>query len=71
MRAICKLCNDSCSYLKRGTEGDCVDLQVTNIGYKEAVEKAAKWIESNIEQLIFDDMSMEEILTKFKQSMEL
>lgn len=42
MRAICEVCNhkEGCSYLKRGKEGDCIDVQTSDYGYEEAVEKA-------------------------------
>lgn len=71
MRAICKVCQDkdSCSYLKRGRENDCIDVQTSDYGYEEAVEKAAEWIAINAEQCIFDDMPIDEILTEFKKAM--
>lgn len=44
MRAICKVCKEknNCSYLKRNKEGECIDVQTSDYGYQEAIEKACK-----------------------------
>lgn len=62
MRAICKVCkdNDTCSYLKRGKESDCIDVQTSDYGYEEAVNKSAEWMKNHnageevIEQYVKD-----------------
>lgn len=50
MRAICKVCKDkdTCSYIKQGREGDCIDVQTSDYGYDEAVKKAVKWFEKHM-----------------------
>lgn len=55
MRAICKVCKDkdSCSYLKRSRESDCIDVQTSDYGYEEAVEKAVEWLKENARNYIF------------------
>lgn len=42
MRAICKVCKgkDNCFYIKNGKTSDCIDVQTSDYGYEEAVEKA-------------------------------
>lgn len=44
MRAICKVCKDkdTCSYIKQGKTSDCIDVQTSDYGYEEAVEKAKR-----------------------------
>lgn len=74
MRAICKVCKDkdSCSYIKCGREGDCIDVQTSDYGYEEAVEKAVEWLENafngdNIEGC----KDSKQLIEEFKKEMEL
>lgn len=52
MRAICKVCGikDDCPYIKRRREGDCIDVQTSDYGYEEAVEKACK-LQGNVRNI--------------------
>ena len=44
MRKICEVCKDkdSCSYIKQGKVGDCIDVQTSDYGYDEALEDGMK-----------------------------
>lgn len=57
MRAICKLCKykDSCSYLKRGKESGCIDVQTSDYGYEEAIENATEWLKRELANPMPDD----------------
>lgn len=72
MRSICKVCKDkdSCSYLKRGRESECIDVQTSDYGYDEAVEKAAKWL---TERTMFGvhPCGGAQLVMEFKKEMEL
>lgn len=81
MRAICNVCKDkdTCSYIKNSKEGDCIDVQTSDYGYEEAVEKACKWLCEHVSVFgeaesdgwnatyIYD---VEMLLKQFKQAME-
>ena len=74
MRAICKVCKDnaSCSYLKRGRENDCIDVQTSDYGYEEAVEKAAEWIETALNGDNIDGCKdSKQLIEDFKKAMEV
>lgn len=44
MRAICQVCKDKdkCSYLANNRTRDCIDIQTSDYGYDEAVDKACE-----------------------------
>lgn len=77
MRAICNVCQhkDTCSYLKHGRESDCIDVQTSDYGYDEAVEKAAKWLASELSSncayinVGFEEVSVSELLERFNKHM--
>lgn len=75
MRAICNVCKDksSCSYLKQGKERDCIDVQTSDYGYEEAVEKAYEWLDSGIAFMKFlqvkDAQSRWEFIQEFRRKM--
>lgn len=74
MRSICKVCGekDSCSYLQRDREGDCIDVQTSDYGYDDAIEKAAEWIETALNgDNIEGCMDRKKLIEDFKQAMEL
>lgn len=71
MRNICKVCNsqDTCSYLKRGNEGDCIDVQTSYYGYEEAVERACEWIKDNAVIGLMTE-EVDDFIDDFKKAME-
>ena len=74
MRAICNVCRerDNCSYLKRGREGECIDVQTSDYGYDEAVEKAVSWLESALNgDNIEGCKDSNKLIDDFKKYMEL
>lgn len=81
MRAICKICNNknNCSYLKHNKEGDCIDVQTSDYGYQEAVEKACDWLKNNIDKYLYNRGGFEEYIptcgdklyTDLEKAMEL
>lgn len=83
MRAICNPCphKDTCSYVKQGNEQDCIDVQTSDYGYEEAVEKACKRFEEELRQFICllelvkknssDVIDVEKSLESFRKSLEL
>lgn len=78
MRAICNVCNnkDSCSYLKRGKEGDCIDVQTSDYGYEEAVEKAVEYMREHIDErlIIYHEVTwsnLDELINDFEKAMEI
>lgn len=73
MRAICKVCKDkdNCSYLKRGREGDCIDVQTSDYGYQEAVEKACEWLREHNAFCYAGQYNINEVSeTDFRKTME-
>lgn len=83
MRAICNPCphKDTCSYLKQGKESDCIDVQASDYGYEEAVEKACARYEQELKQfknlLGFvkrgsgDVIDIEKSIESFRKALEL
>lgn len=78
MRAICKVCGnkDTCSYIKLNKEGDCIDVQTSDYGYQEAVEKALEWLREclpNIEYITNSSalrLNKNEFIKQFKKEMK-
>ena len=77
MRAICNVCStkDTCSYLKRGKEGECIDVQTSDYGYEEAVEKACQYLRDNIDHALtiyHNDTwcSLDNFITEFRKALQ-
>lgn len=63
---------NSCPYIKMGRTGDCVDVQRTDYGYKEAVLKAVAWLESALNgDNIEGCKDSNKLIEDFKKYMEL
>lgn len=57
MRSICTVCehNSSCSYIKRGRTGDCIDVQTTEYGYEDAINDVCNWLKKNWRNYVDQD----------------
>lgn len=51
MRYICNTCNskDSCTYIKNNKERDCIDVQTSDYGYVEAIDKVCQYLKDHID----------------------
>lgn len=69
---ICKQCNQNtdCAYVKRNMGYKCIlveeRLEGWKLGYKDAIERACKWLRRTQPQVIFPDTTIE----RFKKAME-
>lgn len=72
MRAICNVCNykEKCPYVLRGKESDCIDVQTSDYGYEEAVDKACEWWRKLLDTQGYAVPSVERIVDDFRKAME-